>query len=569
MDSARAYIHKNLLRKQKFLVAFAVLAIATVAGYVMYSDARVTREIKKPAVPKRKPNEKGFWNWAKRHWKGVAITGMVAVAGAYGAYSMFYNTPRNRFIDSAKAKNVPEADAGRTWDEIQASFNKHVGGNVDSMVDETAHRMLDYNLIDKYTPATRAAAENVTLAYRFGLSALSNQEHWALMNATQRESDVMNYNSIVVHSVNATDVSISVPSSAGTYLMAKQLNMIDDGSLDVSRHNTEFLTALNVKNIMNYWCAFKEDAGMGWQEQNLGRTLDPTNKDLLDLLLLQWKIRVSYSPQLGGGDIPFNRDFSWYDSKALKDSYSNSTKVDTNAMRLALAKFFYLPPGVVNINTDKIDVGLAGAKTDLVQSDREYRNTILTGGIVHVSGVGVTPGYKGAMWQWFGDRANNGLPNAYGEYFGATEQDIVDMRAALKMYGYEYRDWIYKILQERVGVDQFLLKHWKYMQLADDIWGIARDNFSEQGTIQYSLLNTAGFPTWGLHSNPVPDGTGTEYAISLPPKVAADLKAAFPRISLGTDYSVGVGSCLDGLQKDGVKQVWERFGADFAYRQNK
>jgi len=529
----------------------------------------VPEEKPRPSMPREAPAEKkGF---IARHKKaiGIGIAGLFAAAAGFGIYTVMNNTPKNRFVDSAKAKGVSDADAGKAWDEINASFVKHAGGNVGNMVDETAHRMLDYNLIGKYTPATRAAEENVTLAYKLGLPALSNQEHWALMNATQRESDVMNYNPIVDHSVNATDVSISIPSSAGTYLMAKQLNMIDNSSLDVSRQHPEFLTALNVKNIMNYWCAFKEQYGLGWQEQNLGRKLDPTNKDLLDLLLLQWKIRSSYAPQLGGGDVQFNRDFHWDDSKALKDSYSNGTKVDTNAMRLALAKFFYLEPKITNADNGKVEVGITAATTDLVQSDREYRNTILTGGRKHTPDVGITPGYKGAMDQWFGDRYNNGLPNAYGEYFGCTEQDMADLRAALNNNGEGYKELLQKVLQERVGVDQFLQKHWKYWQLADDIWGITCENYSEWGTIQYSLLRTAGFPTWGLPSSPVPDGTGTEYAISLPPKVAADLKAAFPRISLGTDYSVGVGSCLDGLQADGVRQVWERFGADNAYRMNK
>jgi hypothetical protein len=69
--------------------------------------------------PKPKP-EKGFWNWAKRHWKGLGIIGLLGAAGAYGAYNMWKDNAANQ-------QRVNQLKSHGGTDDTAKSFNARYG----------------------------------------------------------------------------------------------------------------------------------------------------------------------------------------------------------------------------------------------------------------------------------------------------------------------------------------------------------------------------------------------------------------------------------------------------------
>jgi len=69
--------------------------------------------------PKPKP-EKGLWNWAKRHWKGLGIIGLLGAAGAYGAYNMWKDNAANQ-------QRVDQLKSHGGTDDTAKSFNARYG----------------------------------------------------------------------------------------------------------------------------------------------------------------------------------------------------------------------------------------------------------------------------------------------------------------------------------------------------------------------------------------------------------------------------------------------------------
>jgi len=72
-------------------------------------------------VPEAKPKpEKGLWNWAKRHWKGLGIIGLLGTAGAYGAYNMWKDNAANQ-------QRVDQLKSHGGTDDTAKSFNAKWG----------------------------------------------------------------------------------------------------------------------------------------------------------------------------------------------------------------------------------------------------------------------------------------------------------------------------------------------------------------------------------------------------------------------------------------------------------
>ena len=106
---------------------------------------------------------------------------------------------------------------------------------------------------------------------------------------------------------------------------------------------------MNGKIIANAYSIFDASYGINYAEEIInGRTLKPTDKDVWDLIMLQWNLHSNKAPQLGGENKLYNRDFPWYDSDKLDLLYQ-----DANNRRQALFFLFFLDNATFDMKKKK------------------------------------------------------------------------------------------------------------------------------------------------------------------------------------------------------------------------
>lgn len=547
-----------------------------VGGFGGLTDIVVPEDKPKPVQP-----EKGLWNWAKRHWKGVGIIGLLGTAGLYGAYNMFVNTPRNRFIDSAKAKGATTDEAGRIYDGMYkaAMSDRQITIDRNGVLSDTAQSMLNLGLVNKHpTIDTLHGLGNMTVAYKqLGQPQLGNAAVWRLTNATQRSGDIFDAAPIKLEGVNSgTNSSMTITPSPAlqAYVTADQLKAITDGGFDIVNHPEMFM-GLNAKVIANLWCAFQNPYGLAYAEQQKGNTLTPASQGFKDLIKLQWDLYSQFTSQRGN-DTVFNRDFPWYNSTQLRALYP-----DTNQMKAALFEKFVIPKATYSIEDGKTVSGVDGAKIDLQQSYDEYKTIIskYPNGTVHAWNRerDIRDGY----YAWLMDRADdqslsNGgvahrLPNTVKRFagFNGTEGWKIWHESDAQNTTFA------KLVSNYNRLDQHLTKNWKYWDLVKFVSGYeisAHLNIGDDEHEEYlipSVLRMAGFPVCHVNIEPTPLGAANrEWAVGLPPYVADLLAKNSPdaKVLLGPGYTFGLyNSDKNSLAKDGIKTAYVFFGDSSIY----
>jgi hypothetical protein len=519
------------------------------------------------AKPKPKP-EKGLWNWAKRNWKGLGIIGLLGTAGAYGAYKLVNDTPRNHFIDSAKAKGATADEAERIYDGMYkaAMSDRQITIDRNGVLSDTAQSMLDFGLVGKHpTIDTLHGLGNMTVAYKqLGLPALGRDATWLLTNATQKSGDIFDPTPIVLKGVNSSiDSSIIIKPvpAMQAWTTADHIKAITDGGFDIVNH-PEMYAGLNAKVIANLWCAFQNPYGLAYAEQQKGNTLTPTSQGFKDLVKLQWDLYSQFTEQRANASTVFNHDFPWYNSEKLNAMYS-----DKNQMKAALFEKFVIPASTYSITDHKIVSGIEGAKIDLQQTHDGYKAMmkIYPSGTIPVNVWGeINPRFF--YYSWLDDRGHSGLNSTVSQYVGGWDDSKIQ-RGNPNQYD--------PILKQN-GMDQYLTKNWKYWDLAKFIAGYVRGNPQtyggevEQGEYAIpSLLRMAGFPVCHVNIDPTPLGAANrEWTIGLPPHVADSLTKNFPdaKVLFGPGYTFGLyNSDENSLAKDGVNTAYVFLGDSSIY----
>jgi len=516
-------------------------------------------------VPEARPKpEKGAWNWAKRNWKGVGIIGLLSTAGAYTAYRMMNDTPRNRFIDSAKAKGATADEAGRIYDGMYkaAMSDRQITIDRNGVLSDTAQSMLDLGIVSKHpTMDTLHGLGNLTVAYKqLGLPVLGRDATWLFTNATQTSPhtfsktnpDIFDPTPIVLKGVNSTvdsSVIIKPVPAVQAWTTADHIKAITDGGFDIVNH-PEMYAGLNAKVIANLWCGFQNPYGLAYAEQQKGSTLTPASQGFKDLIKLQWDLYSQFTSQRGNESAVFNRDFPWYDSAQLKAMYP-----DANQMKDALFWKFYIPSRTYSMKDDKMVNGVEGARTDLLQSYDLYRMSMG----LWPDGIGKDVP-KDLYYAWPGDRGGWGLGNTVGQFLGLDPHTD---------YQNLYFPDLIKMAKDNNGIDGYLTKNWQDWNLVRHLvgcavgrgylgWDNAGGDLETTHYITPSLLRMAGFPVCEIQIKPNPRGTeGGEWAVGLPPRIADSLTKNFPdaHILFGPGYTFGLYSCGAGLIKDGVKEI--------------
>jgi hypothetical protein len=380
-----------------------------------------------------------------------------------------------------------------------------------------------------------------------------------LTRATQIDKygdKLVDFSPIVFHSVDGNDFVLNPDVGRETWMLAKHMKLIRDSGFDILSH-PEIFEGLNGKIIADAYSIFDAKYGINYAEQILnGRTLKPTDKDVWDLIMLQWNLYSNKAPQLGGGDKLYNRDFPWYDSDKLDFLYQ-----DPNTRRQALLFLFHLDNGTFDMEKVKTVVGIEGARTALIQAEREYEaiSKLYPNGKVKHEIWGNVP----AWWYYYDfieDRGVNGLENTHLQYVGLKPLELWNIMTSDP-------ENVWNKIKDFNGVDQYITKNWKYWDLVKFAMGYERWNESniigmiEPHTVNYSIpqtLKAFGFPVYFGRIEPAPIGAGDyEWVVSLPDYIASKLKNEFnDKIIIGPANGFGLYFCKDGLIKDGIREIF-------------
>ena len=441
---------------------------------------------------------------------------------------------------------------------------------------------------------------------------------------------LVDFSPIVFSSVDGNNFVLIPDAGRETWMLARHMKLISNSGFDILKH-PEMFEGLNGKIIANAYSIFDAKYGVNYAEQTLNdRTLKPTDKDVWDLIMLQWSLYSNKAPQLGGGNKLYNRDFPWYDSDKLDALYQ-----DANTRRQALLFLFHIDNGTFDmekaqkfglltnilprdVRTDlynllmdgrtvpneyykpiypnytarSVDdilkwidlvahekrlidestaeklkseiktippkftpVGIEGARTSLIQAEKEYEaiSKLYPDGKIGIWNEDPRNFYYG----WLVDRQNNGLSNTVYQYIG------------IKLGEYRNDDEFIQLVNQRNAIDQYITKNWKYWDLVKFAMGYERwarggsvKGMDELDTVNFSIpqtLKAFGFPVVNVHIEPTPLGASPyEWAVSLPDDIVNNLKNTFSeeKLLIGPGNIFGLYLCKDGLEKDGIKEVY-------------
>jgi len=380
-----------------------------------------------------------------------------------------------------------------------------------------------------------------------------------LTRATQIDKygdKLVDFSPIVFHSVDGNDFILTPDVGRETWMLARHMKLIRDSGFDILSH-PEMFEGLNGKIIANAYSIFDAKYGINYAEKILnGIILDPIDKDVWDLIMLQWNLYSNKAPQLGGENKLYNRDFPWYDSDKLDVLYQ-----DANTRRQALLFLFYLDNGTFDMEKGKVVVGIEGAKTALIQAEKEYEaiSKLYPDGKVKHEIWGDVP----AWWYYYGwveDRGVHRLENTHLQYVGLKPLELWNIMISDP-------ENVWNNIKDLNGIDQYITKNWKYWDLVKFAMGYERWNAAnfpgmyERYTINYTIpqtLKAFGFPAYWVRIEPTPIGAANyEWVVSLPDYIANKLKSEFnDKIIIGPANGFGLYLCKDGLIKDGISEIF-------------
>ena len=381
-----------------------------------------------------------------------------------------------------------------------------------------------------------------------------------LTRATQIDKygdKLLDFSPIVFKSVDGNSFVLIPDVGRETWMLAKHMKLISDSGFDILKH-PEMFEGLNGKIIANAYSIFDAKYGINYIEQTLnGRTLKPTDQDVWDLIMLQWNLYSNKAPQPGGENKLYNRDFPWYDSDKLDVLYQ-----DPNTRRQALLFLFHIDNGTFDMEKVKTVVGIEGAKTALIQPEREYEtiSKLYPNGKVKHQIWGNVP----AWWYYYDfieDRGVNRLENTHLQYVGFKPLELWNIMTSDP-------ENVWNKIKDLNGVDQYITKNWKYWDLVKFAMGYERWRSSyihhwgaEIFGINYLIpqtLKAFGFPAYWVRIEPTPEGAANyEWVVSLPDYIANKLKSEFnDKIAIGPANGFGLYLCKEGMIKDGISEIF-------------
>jgi hypothetical protein len=289
--------------------------------------------------------------------------------------------------------------------------------------------------------------------------------------------------------------------------------------------------------------------------------------------MLQWNLYSNKAPQLGGGNKLYNRDFPWYDSDKLDALYQ-----DANTRRQALLFLFHLDNGTVDMENVKRVLGIEGAKTALIQAEREYEaiNKLYPDGKIMLE-TRILADPRAMYYAWINDRGFHGLQNTHIQFIGMDPQTLLDI---IRNYPDEFWSNPQKYVENFSGIDQYVTKNWKHWDLVKFVMGYERwHNTTIRGCYEIDetnyfipqTLKDFGFPVYWVRIEPTPEGAANyEWVVSLPDYIVNKLKSEFnDKIIIGPANGFGLYLCKDGMIKDGISEIFGFSGGTVLFADKK
>jgi hypothetical protein len=210
----------------------------------------------------------------------------------------------------------------------------------------------------------------------------------------------------------------------------------------------------------------------------------------------------------------------------------------------------------------KTVVGIEGAKTALIQAEKEYEtiSKLYPNGKVKHQIWGNVPAWW-YYYDWIEDRGVHRLENTHLQYVGLKPLELWNIMISDP-------ENVWNNIKDLNGIDQYTTKKWKYWDLVKFAMGYERwarggsvIGMDELDTINYTIpqtLKSFGFPVYWVRIEPNPIGTANyEWVVSLPDYIADKLKSDFnDKIIIGHANGFGLYLCKDGLIKDGIKEIF-------------
>ncbi len=357
---------------------------------------------------------------------------------------------------------------------------------------------------------------------------------------------LVDFSPIIFYSVDGNDYMLEIDKPRNTWMLAKQMYLINQTGFPIIKH-PEVFEGLNGKVIANAYSLFDAKYGISYMEKEVNnRIITPTDKDVWDLIMLQWKL---YSDKAFNKSALYNRDFPWYNSTQLDNLYQ-----DKNTRRQALLFLFYLPNTTWDLENQTKVFGIEGAKVSLIQADKEYQkiSELYPDGKLYNKFLGNVD-LRLYYYDWVGDRGAHELSNTVKQYVG------LDWKALAKIIRDHPLDY-WNYLKDYDGIDQYLTKNWSYWDLVKAIASYERwnPNVHEVEECNYvipDILRLAGFPTSHINIEPTPKGAANrEWAISLPDYILKNIQQN--DILVGPGNTFGLYACKEGLEKDNIKEAY-------------
>ena len=377
-----------------------------------------------------------------------------------------------------------------------------------------------------------------------------------LLKASEMENgdDLIDFPTLVFKSVDGKDFVYKTDVARNTWMIAKFLKKNYEIGIDILKH-PELFRAINIKITANSFSLFDARYGISFYEKLKNRSIKVTDEEVWDLIIFQWKIDLNKTPQFGKSDIPYNRDFPWYNYSEYKKLYSDE---------IPLFYFFLLNPATVSISLLKKVTGIEAARESLINGEilmeRILRN---------YSNKDFLERAEIDYYKWLEDRRGYlEAPRLVNTIYQFVRWKIEETTLA----EIERKEGDWRKIRERDGIDQFLLKNWKYWNLIHQVIGYLYGFYIvgpiwegelETNVIQFfspESLRAFGFPSQLISIYPLfqmKNRVGNEWATSFPDYIIEKLKEKFgENIVIGPGNLFGVFCSKEGLVKDGIKRIY-------------
>jgi hypothetical protein len=274
-------------------------------------------------------------------------------------------------------------------------------------------------------------------------------------------------------------------------------------------------------------------------------------RDLYNLLMDQRTVPGTYYQPI----YPYYTAHSMDDILKWIDLVTYEKKlIDENTAEKLKNEVKTLPPAFT-------PVGVEGAKTALIQAEKEYEaiSRLYPDGKIKHEIWGNVPAWW-YYYDWIEDRGVNGLENTHLQYVGLKPLELWNI-----MTSDPENAW--NNIKNLNGIDQYITKNWKHWDLVKFVMGYERwyktniPGMYERYTINYAIpqtLKAFGFPDYWVRIEPTPIGAANyEWVVSLPDYIANKLKSEFnDKIAIGPANGFGLHLCKDGMIKDGISEIF-------------